>query len=114
MSNEVQKCSDDFNYFLVPLFTNNNYQNQDLENSLVVEYEQKYFIPKDTEITYDSKKIKLMEDVEVKLNSGNVEISDESTLICLVGSKEIDTTGLDNNVFRRAKKQLYEIPIADD
>ncbi|OQS54991.1 hypothetical protein EHP00_1567 [Ecytonucleospora hepatopenaei] len=114
LSSEVQKCTaDNFKYFLIPLYMRKTYKNQDLEHSLVMEYDQKYFIPKGTEITHNSEKLKLMEDVEVKINSGAFELDDASAFVCVVGGEEITTMNSDYIVSNRAKNQLYQIPTID-
>lgn len=51
-----------------------------------------------------------MEDVEVRLNSGSIEVDDTSTYIFTVSNKQITTTNKDKTQVQRPKKQIYEIP----
>lgn len=80
----------------------------------MIKYEQKYFIPKDTELTHNSEKFKLIENLEVNLNRGNILLDEESTIICTVTSKEIYTTNSENEPVHRAKKQIFLIPTLKD
>ncbi|OQS54175.1 hypothetical protein EHP00_1456 [Ecytonucleospora hepatopenaei] len=108
----VHTITDSLKYFVVPLFCH-HYRYKDIKEALIASYDQRYFIPKGTIITHNSEKFKLTDDVEIKLNSGSIEV-DASTYIYTVGKSEIITSFEDGRQIQRIKRQLYDIPTIED